>query len=128
MAKVASATVDVKPITMGGTERDCEMSGSIAADDGVFVPRDTDFDITFRLVPSDDGTMLSFHGEKPFCNQKKRCPPELPGGNASAPFTVTPNGPHSITVRSAPVRGKGISHFRLNFTDGTSYDPIIIHD
>lgn len=128
MTKVATATVDVKPIALTGDEWDCEMSGPIAADDGVFVPGNANFETTFRLVDGDDGTKLSFHESKPFCNQKKRCPPKAPGGNASHPFTVTPNGPQSITVRSAPVRGKGLSHFRLNFADGTSYDPIIIHE
>jgi len=124
---VTSTTVTVTPQSVNGNEVDCSISGSDVSDDAIFLDHSHGYDITIKLK-SGPGGSYNFHPTKPFCNQKGKCPPELPGGSAHNPFSVTPIDATSILVHCDPVPGKGVAHYRLNFDNGMSCDPIIIHD
>jgi len=120
-------TVTVTPQVTNGTDVECDFAGTDVTDDAIFLDLDQAYDITFKLVGGPGGT-YSFHSSKPFCNQAKHCPPELPGGSAHAPYSVTPNGNDEIIVHVDRVPARAVAHYRLNFDGGCSCDPIIIHN
>ncbi len=126
-AAVKSTNVTVTPVSMNGKSVECDISGPDVVDDAIFLGLDQGYDLTFQLV-SGPGGSLTFDQNKPFCNQSGKCPPELPGGSAHHPYSVTANSATSITVHCSPVNSKAVAHYRLNFADGSSCDPIIIHD
>lgn len=124
---VKATSVTVKPASVNGKTVECDITGPDVTDDAIFLGLNQGYDLTFQLV-SGPGGSLAFHPNKPFCNQSGKCPPELPGGSAHPPYNVTAKSPTSITVHCSPVNSKAVAHYRLNFADGSSCDPIIIHD
>jgi hypothetical protein len=128
--------VKVEPLFRDGNEVQCRITGDHVEDSEpplppntpvVHVPLKRSVRIIFELVPGEAGT-LSFHRDKPFCNQLHRCPPELPGGNENHPFKVVDRDPYDtthITVSGEPVPAPLVNYYRLNFDDGSSCDPII---
>jgi len=124
-ATVKTTTIEVEPVSVNGKAVECKITGDDVADDAIFLGLNQGYDLTFKLV---NAGSLVFHQAKPFCNQKGKCPPELPGGSAHNPYSVTPISPTSIAVHCSPVNLRQVAHYRLNFDDGSSCDPIIIHD
>lgn len=118
--------VNVTPVGVNGTDVDCDFAGAAeVVSNALFLKHTDDFDITFHLIQAHG--VNTFAAQKPFCNQPNRCP--RPGaGNAVPPFRLTANPGNSITVHVDPVGNRGVSHFRLNFNNNLSCDPIIIHD
>jgi hypothetical protein len=120
-------TVTVTPQVTNGTDVECNFDGTPVTDDAIFLDLNQAYDITFNLADGPGGS-YSFHPSKPFCNQAKHCPPELPGGSAHTPYSVTSNGGNTITIHVDRVPARAVAHYRLNFNGGCSCDPIIIHD
>lgn len=119
--------VMVRPIGVTGNEVDCELDGpaEYMVDNALCLPNTGDYEITFQLNPAHG--VSAFAAQRPFCNQRNRCPPPA-GGNAVPPYQLINNNAaaKTITVHLEPVR-RGVSHFRLKFNDGLSCDPIIIN-
>src|SRR5689334_17103901 len=116
-----SFTVTVTPtrITPSGSKNVLCDLGPPAIDNGLFLDRDTDYDITFALAAGSVPQVTRFASTKPFCNQPKNCPPKLPGGKAQKPCTVTDdgsgNGGASIIIHVSASGQKGLTYYRLNF-------------
>jgi hypothetical protein len=125
-AQLMSTSVNVQALGVKGNDVDCHITGSDVTDDAIFLELDKQYDIAITLDPGSTG--VKFHQTKPFCNQNSKCPPELPGGNATHPFSVTRNSDTSLTIHAAPVHSRAVAHYRLNFDGGESCDPIIIHE
>ena len=127
-AALATFTVTVAPgniVPAGSNNVECDFNGPTVTDNALFLSLNTAYDITFNL---EDGTEYTFDPAKPFCNKKMRCPPELPKGSVQKPFTITTKDSDSIKVHVDPVPSRKVTHFRLNFNDGYSCDPIIINN
>lgn len=130
--KSFAVTVTPTSIVPSGSKNvQCDL-GSPAIGNGLFLSKDADFDITFTLAPGSVPEVTRFASAKPFCNQPKNCPPKLPGGKVQKPCTVTDdgsgNGGASIIIHVAASGQKGLTYYRLNFNDGYTWDPIIIHE
>lgn len=132
-AALTAFTVTVTPKVTTGFDVECDLSDApvgLLTDNALFLDLETPYDITFKLV-SGPGGNYSFYQSKPFCNQAKRCPPQLPGGSAHAPCSVTDdggsNGGASITVHIDRIQSRTVTNYRLNFDGGFSCDPIIIN-
>jgi hypothetical protein len=98
-------------------------------DDAIWLDPGQAYDITFNLVGGVARTWSQQgSGENPpFCNTKGQCPDTSVG--AQYGFTVTPGGPNKITV-NVPSQGqsgtRAVQHYRMNFDNGYTCDPIII--
>ena len=121
-----SINVTVTPVGVTGTDVDCDFAGAPEViSNALFLDRTDDFDVTFQLVPAHG--VSAFAALRPFCNQPNRCP-RPPGGNAVPPFRLTANTGNTITVHVGSGGPKRVSHFRLDFNNNLTCDPIIIHD
>ncbi len=125
-AEAVLATFTVTPIAVDGKDVECGIAGPNVIDEAIFLDLDQGYDLTFQLV-SGLGSTYSFDPNKPFCNQSGRCPPAK-GGSAHSPYSVTSKSATSITVHCDPIHSKAVSHYRLNFANDFTCDPIIIHD
>jgi hypothetical protein len=118
------ATYTVTPMgPPDGKEVECAITGPNVIDEAIFLDLNQGYDLTFELAP---GT-YTFDLNKPFCNQSGKCPPAK-GGSAHSPYSVTSRSATTITVHCDPVHAKAVSHYRLNFANDFTCDPIIIHD
>ena len=121
----ADVTVTAKKVTDPDVE--CDFEGAIVSDNAVFVSYMLDTDITFTLVDQ-TGQNLAFDTRNPFGSQNNRCPKEnaLP----KRPCSVGSPRPtaNRFTMCIEPTTRRAVSYFRLNFTNGLSCDPIIIHE
>lgn len=132
-AALTAFTVTVTPTAPPvGSEVECDIAAAgYETDNALFLPSGSAYDITFQLMASPHGG-YTFHTPRPFCNRRKHCPKPLPNGSVTNPYTVTDdgsgNGGASITVHVAQVHGRAVTHYRLNFHGGYSFDPIIIHE
>jgi hypothetical protein len=125
-AELTNTTVNIEALGVNGDDVDCRITGADVTDDAIFLKKEKQYDIDVTLDPGTTG--LKFHQTKPFCNQNSKCPPALPGGNATHPFSVTRNSDTSITIHAVPIPSRAVAHYRLNFDGNKSCDPIIIHE
>ena len=119
-------TVDVINIVPVGPDTvDCDLVGpnTIVIDNALFLTADTTYDITFNL---DLNTGFAFDQNNPFSNQKKKCPPG--NGGAQPPCSITANAADSFTIQVDGRKKKYVTHYRINFDSGDSWDPIIINN
>ena len=123
-----TASVTVTAIAVNGNDVQCNFSGANVTDNAVFVADTANTDITFNLVDN-TGQGVQFDTTNPFGNQKGHCPtgPGSPKSPLSLESSPAPTAT-SFTMGAAPTNGKAVSYYRLNFTNGLSCDPIIIHD
>lgn len=127
-AALATSTVIVTPMRIsppGSNNLECDFSGPLVTGNTLFLSLNTEYDITFNV---DAGAGYTFDSKKPFCNQEKRCPPELPGGTVQKPCKVTKMGSTSIQVHVASVGNRTVTYFRLNFDGSYTCDPIIVNN
>ena len=122
-----SADVTVTAKNVIGTDVECDFGGAIVSDNAVFVSYMLDTDITFTLV-DETGKNLAFDTRNPFGSQNNRCPKEK--ASPKRPCSVGSPRPtaNKFTMCIEPTNGRAVSYFRLNFTNGFSCDPIIIHE
>ena len=122
-------TVTITPTAVNGTDVDCEISGADVVDGAIFLNKDDTYDLTFQLQGGGGVGVAEFDHSNPFANRNAQCP----GANAKpqppCAVTVNPGAPQydSFTVRVSPTGNKGVTHYRMNFADGLSCDPIMIH-
>ena len=118
-------TVTAKKVT--GTDVACDFSGAVVTDNAVFVSYTVNTDITFTLVDQ-TGKSVTFDTSNPFGSQNNRCPKE--GASPKKPCSVgTPAAKSKkFTMCIEATNARAVSYFRLNFTNGLSCDPIIIHE
>lgn len=121
-------TITVAPGSACGSDNEieCDISGSGVHDDAIFLPKDGDYEITFNL---DRAAQVDWD-QDPFCAQLKKCP--RPGTGSHGLMKVKQG---SVTAKSFVVEAKAgptparrVFHYRLNFSDGSTCDPIIIRD
>jgi hypothetical protein len=124
---VRATTVTVKPLSVNGNDVECDILGPDVTDDAIFLQQNQDYDITIKLVPGPAGS-YKFHQTKPFCNRNAKCPPALPGGNALPPFSAQRVSDTELLISAAKVNGRAVAHYRLNFDNGQTCDPVIIHE
>jgi hypothetical protein len=122
-AEAMLVSFTVTPVAVNGKDVECAIGGPNVIDEAIFLDLDQGYDLTFELVSD----TYSFDPKQPFCNQSGRCPPAK-GGSAHSPYSVTSKSATSITVHCDPVQSKAVSHYRLNFANDFTCDPIIIHD
>lgn len=125
---IESFDVQVRRVGGSGNDVDCDISAAGKSDDNaIFLNLNQPYEVTFRLQGNPG---FGFHRTNPFGTNRGKCPPA--SATAHAPFRVTafPSNanPHTFTVAVTPVTGRAVTYYRLNFDNGTSCDPIIIHD
>lgn len=118
-------TVTAKKVT--GADVDCDFSGVVVTDNALFVSYMVDTDITFTLVDQ-TGKNVAFDTNNPFGSQNNKCPKE--GASPKRPCSVgTPRATaNRFTMCIEPTYARAVSYYRLNFANGLSCDPIIIHE
>lgn len=120
----AQTVVVVTPGLPNGKEVPVQLSGSCANGDQVTLQPNQDYDITFQLTGANG--VKSWNSNNPFGNQTGgSCPQPTQGANP--PFSVGSGGsPTSITVHMTGQASGYTTHFRLNFNDSFTSDPIIV--
>ena len=125
---LATTVVTVTAKSVNGTDVNCDFSGTDVTDNAIFVSEAANTTVTFNLTDN-TGQSVQFDTSNPFGNQKGHCPktagaPKKPCGLQNPP---APTG-SSFTMTVDPTNGRAVSYYRLNFTNGLSCDPIIIHE
>ena len=92
-------------------------------DDAIWLDPTQDYNITFNL-PGGGQRTWDTTGGSPFCNQKGQCP-SMTAGTQNG-FSVTGKGPYAMTVYVPSQGGRGVQHYRMNFDNGYTCDPIIV--
>lgn len=120
----ADVIVITKKVT--GTDVQCDFEGAIVSNNAIFVSYMLDTDITFELV--DKTGLIEFDTNNPFGNQNNRCPKTK--ASPKPPCSVGSPRPaaNRFTMRVDQTGRKAVTYYRLNFTNGLSCDPIIIHE
>lgn len=116
--------VAVAPQLPNGKDVPVQFSGPCANGEQITLQADQDYDITFQLTGAHG--VNSWNPTNPFGNDSGgSCPGTTQGANP--PFSMSRgSGSNSFTVHmSAQSRGYS-THFRLNFNDGFTRDPIIV--
>jgi hypothetical protein len=123
-----ATAVTVTANSVNGADVSCDFSGGDVIDDAIWVHDASSTTVTFTLVDN-TGQNVQFDTGNPFGNQKGHCPP-YPGSPKKPCSLQNPPAPtgSSFTMSIAPTNGKAVTHYRLNFTNGRTCDPIIIHD
>jgi hypothetical protein len=90
----------------------------------VKLPAGGQYEINFILqtgqVPG-----LEFDANDPFCSDPNTCP--APGQNDGQYTNPRVTAPTTLTVDADPAPPRNAVHYRLNFSNGTYCDPIIIN-
>jgi hypothetical protein len=125
-AAATAVTVTAKAVT--GKDVDCDFNGTDVTNNAIFVDDQASTTVTFNLVDN-TGQNVQFDTSNPFGNQSGHCPknagsPKKPCGLQNPPAPTST----SFTMSVDPTNGRAVSYYRLNFTNGLSCDPIIIHD
>lgn len=117
--------VSVKPtgVAVNGNEVECDLKGAEVTDDAIFLPQSGDYDINFKL---DAAGAASWDTNDPFCAKNGKCPP--PKAAAHGQVTLKSVSAKTLTVTAKAPGQRNVVHYRLNFADGTTCDPIIIRD
>lgn len=126
MANEQITVTTVKRVPSGSKNVQCDAQPAVG--NVIFLALNTEYDITFVLGPGNVPEVTSFDSKKPFCNQPNNCPPKLPGGTIQKPCTLSANLGTSITIHIDASKNKCVTYYRLNFNDGYTWDPIIIHE
>jgi hypothetical protein len=126
--KLTATSVTVTANSVTGTDVNCDFTGGDVVDNALFVDDSATTTIAFTLVDK-TGQNVQFDTANPFNNQSGHCPrtagsPKKPCGLQNPP---APTGT-SFTMTVDPTNGRAISYYRLNFQNGLSCDPIIVHD
>jgi hypothetical protein len=118
---VKSANISVTPkLTPHGVECDIR-GGNEVVDEAIWLDKDSDYQVTFTIKGGPDWALDK---EKPFVCGPGRCPP--PNSRSSALHAANiQDDSFTITVPKGP---RNVFHYRLNFENGGTYDPIIIRD
>jgi hypothetical protein len=126
--QLVSTSVTVTANSVTGQDVDCDFSGGAVTDNAIFVDEASDTTITFNLVDN-TGQNVQFDTRNPFGSQNGRCPKGA--GNPKKPCSLkSPPAPSatSFAMGVEATNGRAVSYYRLNFTNGRSCDPIIIHE
>jgi hypothetical protein len=120
---MATINVSVTPTGKNGDEVECDITGREVIDDAIFLPKANTYVINFDLDPA---AAENWNLQNPFCANNGKCPAlnAAPHGH----FTVQRVSNKQLTVEARPPAGKSVFHYRLNFSDGGTCDPIIIRD
>jgi len=131
--------IAVTPIFQNGTDTVCEidaLAGSSSNVKGgvIKLKKNQSYTLQFEIQPPPSGVpAVSFQatGAQAFACSNNGCPTTSSG--SSGGFLCNPQVPNSqnqkmLTVDADPASAKSMMFYRLNFSDGTSYDPIVIHD
>lgn len=112
-------SVTPQPDTGCGNEIECDITGTDVVDDAICLQRSNSHAITFNLPAG-----WAWETTTPFVARQGKCPEEDAMGGPFQP-TIVSATQLQITV---PQGGKAIFHYRLNFDNGKTCDPIIIRD
>jgi len=121
--EIMAVGVTVKPEKCGN-EVECDISGQHVLDDAIVLSMDRKFTINFVL---DDDSDWSWNVDDPFCARVGKCPRIGDPQHGLLRVTGTPTA-KSFTVEAQKTGAKRIFHYRLNFANGETCDPIIIRD
>lgn len=121
-------TVTVTPGPPNGNEVPCQLHVAppqFLVDDAIWLDPTQDYDITFNMVAGSARTWnVAAGGPGPFCNIRGQCPAIAAG--TSDGFAITARGPNAITVHVPALGTKAVQHYRMNFDNNLTCDPIII--
>lgn len=125
-----AVSVDVTPMLQQGNEIFCEIDpsqgtpGKFVKGGVIKLPAGGQFDLTYNLKAGDIPG-LQFDAADPFCSDASTCPaPGAQNGQYANPRVTAPT---TLSVEAAPVPPRNAVHYRLNFSNGTYCDPIIIN-
>jgi hypothetical protein len=118
---VKSANIEVTPkLTPHGIECDIK-GGDEVVDEAIWLDRNNDYEVSFTIK---GGPEWALDENKPFMCGPGKCPPPTAQGSALRVGNIQS---HAFTVE-VPKGPRNIFHYRLNFENGGTYDPIIIRD
>ncbi|MBA3576365.1 MAG: hypothetical protein H0W39_01945 [Sphingomonas sp.] len=119
--------VTPKPGTGTGNEIECDISGTNVCDDAIFLPKTGNYEITFEIDPK---VTADWKKADPFCARLKKCPRRGSPSHGLMQVKCVAADLQSFIVeaRASPIPARQVFHYRLNFADGATCDPIIIRD
>ena len=121
--EIMAVGVTVKPQRCGG-EVECDISGQDVVDDAIILSMDRTFTINFNIAEDSE---WSWNVDDPFCARIGKCPPVGSPQHGLMRVKGTPTA-KSFSVEARETGAKRIFHYRLNFANGETCDPIIIRD
>ena len=126
-APLLTTDVTVTATKVTGTDVACDFSGAVVTDNADSSPTPSTQTSLSTLVDQ-TGKSVTFDTSNPFGSQNNRCPKE--GASPKKPCSVgTPAAKSKkFTMCIEATNARAVSYFRLNFTNGLSCDPIIIHE
>lgn len=117
--------VTVTPGNPNGNAVPCQLHVAppqYLVDGAIWLDPAQDYNIMFNIVAGNPRTW-DVAGQ-PFCNMKGQCP--AAAGGTQNGFNVTAKGPNAITVYVPAQGSRAVQHYRMNFDNGYSCDPIIV--
>lgn len=121
--KVMAIEISVQP-QLQGNDVECDITGQDVVDDAIRLPKEGTFEIGFNLDPTG---AWSWNESDPFCARPAKCPPVGSPQHGLLSVTGTPTAKR-FTVEARPTGSARIFHYRLNFANGKTCDPIVIRD
>ncbi|QNM82182.1 hypothetical protein H8M03_09125 [Sphingomonas sabuli] len=105
-------------------EVECDLAShsDYLVDEALILPHDKDFTLVFEL---DQNAPANWDLDNPFCARTGKCPPRK--AQAHSHVRQTQVDKRRLEVEARAPNAKSVIHYRLNFDDGTTFDPIIIH-
>lgn len=109
---------------IGQNELECDITGhkDYVVDDAVMLPHDKDFKLVFEL---DQNAQVKWDRNNPFGAKTGKCPPT--NAQAHSHIKKTSVNDRTLEVEARAPNKRSVVHYRLNFDDGSTCDPIIIH-
>jgi hypothetical protein len=105
---------------------ECDINGGAEVVDEAICLKNGTYQINFTL---DQNCQWSWDSSRPFQVNPGKCPRENHPADHPHFEVVDPVSPKSFTVEArSPGNNKRIFHYRLNFENGDTYDPIIIRE
>jgi hypothetical protein len=126
--------IDVTPQFVHGDTIICDVDPPSEHHKGghIRLPRGETYTLEFRLLPGHPPNLHFKADEQGKCDAFWSDPHKCPQQAMNAPQYRDPrlNGPNNLVVDVDVEHGGGpvAVHYRLNFDDGRSFDPIVIHE
>lgn len=118
---VAAVEINVTPRDACGHDVECDIAGHDVIDDAIILAKERTFQINFNLQGP-----KQWDKANPFNARSGKCPRQ--DAPAHGQYDVVACTDKKLTIEARAPGRKSIVHYRLNFADGTTCDPIIIRD
>lgn len=122
--EILAAEINVTPTThLKGDDVECDIDGRKVHDDAIRLGRDDDYTLTFTLDPQG---AYKWAAQDAFVARNGKCP--RAGAPSNGRYQIVDRQDYVLTVEARGNGNREVIHYRLNFDNGKTCDPIIIRD